>query len=278
MNKRILITGATGFVGRQILRCLLAEGAAVRVIIRAGKEDIFLNMAGDIEIVTTCDMFSETTEWWRDKCSQINSVVHAAWYVNPEDYLKSLKNLDCLTGSINLALGAAQAGIKKFIGIGTCFEYDLSFGFLSVDTPLRPTTLYGDAKAALYFSLSHWLGSQGIDFAWCRLFYLYGEREDPRRLVSYLRSKLEAGEYAELTSGKQIRDFLDVADAGQMISKVILGKQVGPINVCSGIPVTVRGLSEKIADEYGRRNLLQFGARVDNLTDPICVLGKSNII
>jgi dTDP-6-deoxy-L-talose 4-dehydrogenase (NAD+) len=88
---------------------------------------------------------------------------------------------------------------------------------------------------------------------------------------------LEKGEPAELTSGKQIRDFLDVADVGKMISDVALSDQIGAVNICSGVPITVRQLAEQIADEYGRRDLLIFGARLDNLIDPPCVVGVPNI-
>jgi len=92
-----------------------------------------------------------------------------------------------------------------------------------------------------------------------------------------LRSKLEKGEPAELTSGNQIRDFLDVADAGRTIADVALSTQTGPVNICSGTPIMVRQLAEQIADEYGRRDLLIFGARPDNLVDPPCVVGVPNI-
>jgi len=184
--------------------------------------------------------------------------------------------MDCLVGSLNLARGVVQAGVKRLIGVGTCFEYDLSVGVLSVDTPLKPITPYAGAKAALYLGLDHWLQTHSVEFAWCRLFYLYGEGEDSRRLVSYLRSKLEKGEPVELTSGKQIRDFLDVAEAGRMIADVVLSDQTGPVNICSGVPITVRQLAEQIADEYGRRDLLVFGARPDNLIDPPCVIGIPN--
>ena len=84
--------------------------------------------------------------------------------------------------------------------------------------------------------LSQSLPQQGIEFAWCRLFYLYGEGEDERRLVPYLRAKLRAGEPAELTSGEQIRDYLDVRDAGRMIVEAALGTVQGPVNICSGMP------------------------------------------
>ena len=92
--------------------------------------------------------------------------------------------------------------------------------------------------------------------------------------MPYLRAQLKAGDAAELTSGNQIRDFLDVREAGRLIAEAGLGTQVGPVNICSGEPITVRQLAEKVADEFGRRDLLRFGVRAENLTDPPCVVGS----
>ena len=203
----------------------------------------------------------------------VDTVVHVAWYAEPGKYLQSEKNLDCLMGTLEMAQACVQAGVRRFVGVGTCFEYDLSQELLSVETPLKPATLYAACKASAYLTLARWFESQSIEFAWCRLFYLYGEGEDCRRLVPYLRAQLEAGEVAELTNGNQIRDFLDVQEAGRIIAEVVLSDQKGAFNICSGIPVTVRQLSEKIADEYGKRDLLRFGVRPDNLVDPPCVVG-----
>ncbi len=138
---------------------------------------------------------------------------------------------------------------------------------------MLPSTPYAAAKAEVFKSLSQSLPKAGIEFAWCRLFYLFGEGEDERRLVPYLRGKLKAGEPAELTSGEQIRDYMDVRDAARAIVEVALGTAQGPVNICSGLPVTIRQLAERIADEYGRRDLLRFGARPDNPVDPPCVVG-----
>ena len=76
-----------------------------------------------------------------------------------------------------------------------------------------------------------------------------------------------------LTRGDQVRDFLDVKDAARMIADVALGQQHGAVNICSGEAVTVRQLAERIADEYGRRDLLRFGARSENIFDPPRVVG-----
>jgi nucleoside-diphosphate-sugar epimerase len=272
MKKRVLLTGATGFVGRQVLAALFKADVDLRLVLRGGSESRLHH--GDVaEIVSTDDLFKESTEWWAAACQGVDIVVHTAWYAEPGVYMQSPKNLDCLIGTLQLAAGCAQAGVRRFIGIGSCSEYDISAGHLSVTTPLRPATPYAGAKAATFLALSTLLPEQGISFAWTRLFYLYGEGEDARRLVPYLRARLTAGEPAELTGGTQIRDYLDVAEAGAEIAALALGSANGAVNICSGHAQTVRELAEQIADEYGRRDLLRFGARADNHFDPPCVVG-----
>lgn len=268
-----LLTGATGFVGSSVLRILAERGIHVRAVVRKARQHKLVTLDCIEDIVKTADLFAENSEWWANNCTGVDTVIHIAWYTEPGKYLQSAVNLDCLIGTLQMAKGAVKAGVRRFIGIGTCFEYDLTGGLLSVETAIRPLTPYAGAKAAVFMALSQWLPQQNVEFAWCRLFYLYGEGEDARRLVPYVRSKLLAGEPAELTSGNQIRDFLNVQDAGRMIVNTALNHKQGPINICSGVPVTVRQLVEQIADEYGRRDLLKFGIRSDNLVDPPCVVG-----
>jgi nucleoside-diphosphate-sugar epimerase len=274
----VLLTGATGFVGRQVLRILGDRGGLVRIVLREGKQSQLASLNSIEKIVTTPDLFAENVGWWVDACRDVETLIHVAWYAEPGKYLQSSKNLDCLIGTLQLGKGAALAGVKRFVGIGTCSEYDVAEGKLSVQTPLRPLTPYAGAKAAAFTALSRWLPEQGVEFAWCRLFYLYGPDEDERRLVPYLRAKLMAGEPAELTNGEQIRDYLDVQEAGRMIVETAFSREQGPVNICSGTPITVRQLAEQIADEYGRRDLLRFGARPDNLVEPPCVLGVRHAV
>jgi nucleoside-diphosphate-sugar epimerase len=269
----ILLTGATGFVGRQVLRVLGERGCRVRLVVREGKQNKLVGTPAIESVIDSPDIFAESAAWWAEACRGVDSVIHAAWYVEPGQYLQSPKNAECLAGTMQLAQGAIEAKVPRLVGIGTCFEYDLDAGYLTVETSLKPTTPYAQAKTDAFTALTRLLAHHGIAFAWCRLFYLYGEGEDARRLVPYLRAKLAAGEPAELSSGRQVRDFLDVGEAGRMIADAALGKVMGPVNICSGRPITVRALAERIADEYGRRDLLRFGARSDNLTDPPVVVG-----
>lgn len=266
------ITGANGFVGRQVLHHLSKTNHGVKVIVRKSDQSTF---PANIKIIHTNDLFNESLQKLEEMLNGVDTLIHVAWYAEPGKYLTSPLNLDCLTGTLRLAQAFANVGGKRFVGVGTCFEYDLNQGILSINTPLNPKTLYAACKASAFQVLNQLLPMMNVEFVWCRLFYLYGEGEDPRRLVSYLRQQLSNGKVVELSSGKQIRDFLDVKEAGRQIVEVALSNVQGAVNICSGNPITVRQLAEQIADEYGRRDLLQFGTRPDNLVDPPFIVGKS---
>ena len=268
---RMLITGATGFVGLPVAQALVAAGHDVTCVIRPGREDRLegLNAA----LIHSDDLFAESADWWAAALDGIDTVIHLAWYAEPGKYLVSHKNLDCLAGTLAMAQGAAQAGLRRFVGVGTCFEYDVSGGSLSVETALAPQTPYAASKVAAFTSLTAWFAQAGVEFLWARLFYLYGAREDARRLVPYLHQQMQAGEAADLTSGTAIRDYMDVADAAAMLVRDALSNHTGARNICTGRGITIRALAEQIADTYDRRDLLNFGARADNLTDPPVVVG-----
>lgn len=275
---KVLVTGASGFVGKQITKFLSRQDIEIVLVLRSKATSLLESYPNISSIIYTKNIFNENSDWWEEQCKGVDIIIHAAWYAEPGIYLQSLKNIDCLIGSLNIAKGAAAANIKRFIGIGTCFEYKLNNIPLSIDSPKNPLTIYAATKLSLYYSLSKLFEEQGIEFSWCRLFYLYGEGEDDRRFLPYLKEKLKNNEIAELTSGKQVRDYLDIKDAGKLIVNVALSSQIGQVNICSGIPITIREFAEKIADEFGKKDLLKFGARRDNLIDPDFVVGIPNII
>jgi nucleoside-diphosphate-sugar epimerase len=276
--KTVLLTGASGFVGRQICRALLDDGYEVVATVRRQSARMADLEPGIFRIIETDDLFEETEEWWSEKLAGIDAVVHAAWYVEWRKYVDSDANLDCLKGTLSLIRAAARRGIGHFIGLGTCMEYQLPSSRLTIDSPLQPQNLYSACKLSVYHILLEYFKHEGLAFSWCRIFYLYGEGENPSRLVPYIRRQLEHGETARLSAGTQVRDFLDVKRAGQLISNVVTTGQRGAINICSGMPITIRQLAETIADEYGRRDLLEFGTAPIHPSDPSVVVGVCNAI
>ena len=277
MKDTILLTGSTGFVGAQILKALLEFGLDVRVVVRCKDKIDLINSV--CEIIETKDIFSADKKWWPHVFRGVNTVIHAAWYVEPGEYLDSLKNIDCMVGTLNMAKNAVHCGVKRFVGIGTCLEYQQNRRRrIRSDATLKPISLYASTKASTFMSLDALFRTCGIDFAWCRLFYLYGDGENPKRLVPYLRKSLSHGQHATISNGSKIRDFIDVRDAGRLIARVATGEITGPVNICSGNGISVRRFALQIADEYGRRDLLRFDDMpAANATEPAYIVGVKDI-
>jgi nucleoside-diphosphate-sugar epimerase len=273
MKRSVLVTGASGFVGMQVLSHMLDLNVRIVVIIREISREKISSLGHPIEIISSSDLFLESEEWWISVLQNIDTVIHLAWYAEPGKYLHSSKNIECLQGTLVMGRAASRSGVRRFIGIGTCAEYDSDCGYVSISSRVNPRTIYASCKASLFFTLSSLFEGSNVEFAWCRIFFLYGEGEDARRLSPFLRAKFQAGEVAELRGGNNVRDFLDVKAAGKMIAETAVSSEQGAVNICSGIPVTVREFAEKIADEYGARHLLKYGMPDSNSFDPPCLVG-----
>ena len=86
MIKTVLVTGSTGFVGRQVINNLLDKQVKIRAIVRKGKETFFNDKSSKIEFVITKDLFKESVEWWQEQCKNIDTIIHVAWYAEPGKY------------------------------------------------------------------------------------------------------------------------------------------------------------------------------------------------
>jgi nucleoside-diphosphate-sugar epimerase len=273
---RILVTGATGFIGAQVVRALIDEGYALRLLVRPGKLDR-LPQSDSLEVIQENDLFEASFDSMCHWTKGVDTIIHVAWYAEPGVCLTSDLNSDCLLGSVRLAKAAIASNVRRFVGVGSCFEYRFLQSPLDVDSPLDPKTPYAMAKVATFYGIQGLLGPHQTSFAWCRPFYLYGEGEHPKRLVPYLHQQLAMGQPVDLTSGNQVRDFIDVREAGRQIAQISLSDRQGPQNICTGKGITVRQLAMDVAEQYGRPDLLRFGARPDNLTDPPFVVGVPSI-
>ena len=267
---KALITGSTGFVGREITKEMLRRNISLRVTSRDKEksnpeiEDVFY----------VDDLFNIEEKFLYELCEEIDLIIHCAWYVEHGLYKHSIKNLDSLAGTIKLAKIAIKSKVPRFIGLGTCFEYDLNQNMpLLSNSILSSDNLYGICKSSTFLTLSKAFNETDSSFAWARLFYLYGEGEDKRRFVAYLEERLSKNKKAYLGSCNQNLDFINVVDAARMICDLALDTNNGAVNICSGVPTSLKDLAFKIAKKYSNEHLLVFGANQDNQTLPLNIWG-----
>jgi len=265
---KVLLTGASGFIGSHVARELVERGVAVRAVVREGSSRERIEDLADRLETVTLDLFSASEAELARLAEGTEVCIHAAWYAVPGEYLGSPENLRCVDGSLRLLGALSGAGCRRAAFIGSCFEYDFDPGYLSESGPVRPRSLYAAAKLATRFLGEQVAAARGTSWAWIRLFYQYGPFEDRRRLVPHVIETLMRGEPVPVTRGLQVRDFLHVRDVASAVVAVALGQLEGVVNVGSGQPVTVRQIVATLESLLGRPGAAQFGARPDNPTDP----------
>jgi len=265
---RILLTGATGFIGSHVARALIREGHEVHVVVRAESNlGRIEDLASSLHLIKG-DVLSPTFVL---QPSAFDLGIHLAWYVEPGKYLHQPQKKDWIAASLRLANALRDGGCRRFIGTGTSFEYAPSDLPQRESSPTRPTTAYGQAKLELFEALQ----SIDIELAWVRPFYLYGPDEDHRRLVPVVINSLLRGQETKLVPGERVRDYLHIEDVASAICAVAGSRLTGAVNIASGIPVTVREIALKIGELLNRVDLLKIGALPYAATEPIYLLADN---
>jgi len=262
---RVLVTGATGFIGRQALAPLAERGFEVHALARGEPPQ-------ELAPLATWHRFDLLSpEAAADAVAEAapTHLLHLAWYAEHGVFWSSPENLRWVEASLRLLRAFADAGGRRAVLAGSCAEYDWSHGLLVEDeTPLAPATLYGASKAGLHTVGRAYAAEAGFELAWGRVFFLYGPHEDPRRLVASVARALLQGEEAPSSEGRQVRDFLHVADVGDAFAALAASDVSGAVNVASGEGVAIREVVELVGALAGREDLLRIGALPAREGDP----------
>ena len=252
--KRLLFTGAAGFIGRRAIPHLLDLGYEVHAVdVRP------IDLPGCV--THTANLLD--AEVIRDVVGRIRPthLLHLAWYVEHGQFWTSLDNCRWVEASIALLREFGANGGQRVVTSGTCAEYEAGHALcIEAETPCRPATLYGASKHALSVLQAALCRQMGVSSAWARVFFLYGPGEPDRKLISSVISSLLRGELAETTHGEQVRDFLHVEDVARALVAILDSGLEGAVNVGSGHPVTQRHVVETIGRLMERPELLRIGA------------------
>lgn len=261
---RIMLTGASGFVGQQALASLVAAGHDVHAVSRRKP-----NVAGHYAW-HPIDLLLPDGPAQAVSASQPDVILHLAWCVEHGRFWKDDANLQWLSASLDLVRAARENGVTRFVGTGTCYEYDWpdQGNCNERSTPLLAHTLYDACKDACRRALECYCRQYAMSFAWGRLFFLYGPQETQGRLVASVAHALTHGQSAPCSEGRVIRDFMDVRDAGAALSALALADVEGDVNIASGQAVSIADLVTMLGVLAGRSELVQLGALPNRADDP----------
>lgn len=269
--KRILVTGASGCVGRFAVPALVSRGWQVDAVSSRPVADqdrgqsVAWHTANLLDAAAVDALVAET---------QPSHLLHLAWNITPGRWAAAPENVPWVRASLRLYEQFRAHGGKRFVGAGSCLEYDWEFGYCQEGvTPRRPATLYGVCKNAVHDVLARAAVTDGLSFAWARIFFLYGPHEHPDRLVAAVIRSLLAATPARTSHGRQVRDYLYVADVAEALVQLAESEVTGAFNIASGTPVALRDIIGRIGQMLGRTDLIQFGAIAAAPTDTPLVVG-----
>ena len=249
--KKVLVTGAGGFVGRRCLERLADLDYEVHAVdLCEGAAPCRWHQADLLNPHRTEELLSAI---------QPSHLLHLAWCAEPGVYMRSPENLRWVCASLTLLEQFISHGGSRAVIAGSCAEYDWNCDgpFHEMDSSVSPNSLYGASKHALHLVASAYAREMGLSLAWGRLFFLYGPDEKPQRLAPSVINSLLRGQPTSCRHGQFRRDFLHVQDAAGALAALLDCDVTGPVNIASGRAVTLEDLVGHIADALGRRQLLE---------------------
>jgi nucleoside-diphosphate-sugar epimerase len=270
--KRVLLTGASGFLGLHCIEPLLARGYEVHATSTKARD-------GDTRGAHwhTVDLLQADTARELAATVKATHLLHLAWYVVPGKLIAAAENFSWVTASMALVDAFAKEGGKRVVVSGSAYEYDWNYGFCSERlTPSVPNTPYGACKQALGTMVESYSANVGLTASWARVFFLYGPNEHPRRLVPSVILSLLNGEPAKCSHGRQIRDYMHVQDVADGLVSVLDSDVAGTLNVCSGQATTIRDIVIAIGQIVQRPELILLGAIPARDNDAHMVVGDNS--
>ena len=279
--QRVVVTGATGFIGSALVRRLSGAGIQTLCFVRPGstRRNRLENLP-NVELVeissSGCDLSKRLVELKPELVYNLGSAG-----VNPDDRDPAF----LLAGNVGLitALVTAlqNASPSRLIHIGSCSEYAPAEAgrLLDENAAVNPPSIYGAAKACAFMYGGALAARLNVPFITLRLFGVYGPGEAPHRLVPSVISHLQRNEPIELTGGEQVRDLIYVDDAVEALLAAAACEELqagSAYNVCSSRAIKIRQVAECVAEcMHKPKSLLRFGQRPYRDDEPMWIVGDN---
>jgi dTDP-6-deoxy-L-talose 4-dehydrogenase (NAD+) len=270
---KILVTGATGFVGNHVVNELLKYN---HHIIATAKSDPVLesnNWFGKVEFIK-CDLNSKIDFF--KYFHKPDAVIHLAWEGLP-NYKEAFHIEKNLPNNFYFLNDLIKSGLNNLTVTGTCLEYGLLNGCLDESMPVNPHIPYSIAKDTLRKYLEQLESQFSFKLKWLRLFYTYGVGQNENSIFSQLERAIKNNDKVfNMSAGEQLRDYLPVEKVGEIIVKTSLQDETtGIINCCSGNPVSIRKMVEDYLVENNSSISLNLGYYPYNDYEPLAFWGST---
>lgn len=258
--KKIVITGATSFIGVHLIRELLNNKFEIYAVVRPNSANLYRIPENDLVHVIELDMndydrLCENTE-------KIDAFIHLAWEgvraPQRDNELLQRRNYECALKALHAAF---ISGCKVFIGAGSQAEYGKMTGKVDETYSCSPITEYGKMKHLAFEKMKEEAEEKGIRFIWTRIFSLYGKYDYPGTLVMSAVDRMKRNEPIEMTEATQMWDYLYVVDAAKAIVHLLLSEDAsGVYNLANGDVKPLRRFIEEIKVVLNSSSELKFGA------------------
>ncbi len=262
--KRILVTGASGFIGRHCLPLLAERGYEIHAVSRAPSRDMRARWH-------QTDLLAATPEPLLREIRPTH-LLHLAWTAVPGKFWTDPDNARWLEASVALARAFIAHGGRRLVVAGTCAEYDWSSGQCVEDrTALAATTPYASAKHQLHAELTALAAQRGVSLSWGRVFWLFGPYDHPERLVPSAVLAMKAGKPFSCLTPELVRDFLHVEDVARAFVALLESDRAGTVNVASGRGTSVGAIVSHIAGLLHTPELVRMGTGLARAEAPTVV-------
>lgn len=271
LKMKVLLTGASGFVGQHILSSLIRHGIDVVTIGRTQAHTHIEFIQADLLQI---ENFSEVIEE-----AQATHLIHCAWYTQHGDYWTSTLNLRWLEASLKLIECFCLQGGRHVTVAGTCAEYDWSYGYLNEElTPLKPQTFYGVTKKSLCQLTMQLCAHYQVQCAWGRIYYSFGPGENPKRLIPSLIKVFKEGASPFTINSFVYRDFLHVYDIAEAFVYFVLAHAHGEYNISSAEPTRLDKIVQILASQFNANPEPILALAAQKVNEPQIIVGTNSKI
>lgn len=247
---KVLVTGATGFIGNYVVEALLDQGCTV-VATSSQPEKAKKFSWFDRVVYRSFDLgrFDKSADYYK-YFDTPDAMIHLAWEGLP-NYKSEFHLTKNLPRHREFLFSIIQSGLRNLTVAGTCFEYGMQEGRLSEEVEAKPANPYSEAKNTLRRDLELFQSQNPFALKWIRLFYMHGKGQNPNSILAQLERAIQNQDTVfNMSGGEQLRDYLPVETVALYIVRIALQTKVqGVINCCSGTPISIKELVSRYLAE-----------------------------